>query len=498
MTLIDFEELRSIEDHLPRDIKKSQGIYFTPLKVVEEIASHFNFNQVKRVLDSAAGCGNFLFSLALRFPHIQFYGIEKNQELFRWAQKHSQGIDNLTFFQGDLLLDTLPIPPCDLYLGNPPFVNFNDLPGDQVEAYKKLWLRHFPHDKGFRMLLGKSRGDLAQLCFYHTLTTYLAPQGEFGVVLPRSLVVGNSASAGFRRLTGIGLTKITSLPEGRNFAHTLRDSVYIIGQKGEETQWPLLFQDGKEQKYLVRTKEWGFLEEKFSSLLGDNPYQPRQGINTLGANKIFFFDTPPFRSPLIQPLLRSGDLEPFGVNPSRYVLLPYMEGRLLREEELLGDHPLVWEYLCLHKPVLEKRASRFSQNNWYSLFGIGPYTFSPYLVVWRSLGARKMISAVVESGVPNQAMFSYIGVETEREAHYLNGLLNTDFLNDIITALSPPGSKGFAQPGVLSQIFIPPYSEKSSWGQELADNSMTATCKGDSFKLKAQREALVQKLYSHR
>ena len=57
------------------------------------------------------------------------------------------------------------------------------------------------------MLLGDSRGDISQLIFYITVDRYLKDSGQIGVVLPNSLIKGNSASAGFRDFKNIKVKK---------------------------------------------------------------------------------------------------------------------------------------------------------------------------------------------------------------------------------------------------------------------------------------------------
>ncbi|WP_169714766.1 N-6 DNA methylase [Spirochaeta cellobiosiphila] len=494
--MIDFEVLRSIEDKIDSETKKSHGIYFTPLTVVDEITQYFDFSKINRVIDSTAGCGNFLLPLALKHPDIEFYGIEKNKTLYQWLSSHSKNVPNLKVFHGDLLTDKFPIPACDLYLGNPPFVNYVDLIEEDKKHFRKLWLEYFPDAKGFKMLLGTSRGDLALLCYIHTIKKYLKNEAQIGVVLPKSLVVGNGASSGFRSYKDIGLQLIKSLPRGKNFVHTNRENVFVIGQKNRQTIWPLRFEEKGVSKDLVTTNNHTFIEQRFYNLLGSNPYEPRQGINTLGANSVFFFDIKPFESKLIKPLLRSGDLSAYKANGTKYVLLPYnIDGKIIKEEDLKKLYPIEYKYLLSKKNILKKRKSRFASHNWYCLFGIGPYTFKKYKVVWRSLGARQLKAAIVEEDLPNQAMYCYIGTDNYKEGLYLTGVMNSKILGELVSSLSPPGSKGYAQPGVINQIALKPYDENNSTMKEIAEVVESLLDKR-ADNLQHSIDKLVENLYS--
>jgi hypothetical protein len=453
--------LSDIEHKIDSKIRLQEGIFFTGSTVVEDISARFDFAQINSVIDTAAGSCNFLLPLALRYPEKQFYGVERNETIYNTVLPALKEIPNLHYYRGDILLDDFPIPPCDLYLGNPPFVNYTDLPEDYREKIRPLWINYMPVKKSFSLLLGESRGDVASLIFYHTLKSYVKEKGQFGVVLPNSLIKGNKATQGFREFREISVERIVDITQSEAFANTNRACFYLLGQRGGVTTYPIPYEKKDITASLI--KDNGLLIEEKLALGEGSDYAIRQGINTLGANGVFFFDDKPdLENELLFPLLRSSDVGENRAEPSRWVLLPYnREGHVLEENRLEKTYPQTWSYLLSQKETLENRKSRFAKKSWYALFGIGSYTFAPWKVVWRAMGAKRLEAAVITDAIPNQAMHGYIACESLEEANYLCSLLNSPEIRRMTEVLSESCSRSFAQPGTMKLLPLQKFGKKT-------------------------------------
>ncbi|MGL1892848.1 MAG: SAM-dependent methyltransferase [Spirochaetaceae bacterium] len=472
-----------IENQIDSKTRLKQGIFFTKLHVVNKITSHFKLNNVKHVIDSAAGSCNFLIDLAKKNQEIEFYGIEKNETIYNNVLEDIKGIKNLHYFKGDILLDKFPIPKCDLYIGNPPFINFSDLDEDYREKIKPIWLSYFPESKGFKMLLGDSRGDISQLIFAFTVKQYLKNSGRIGVILPNSLIKGNSASAGFRKFQNIVVESIVDISDDNPFNNTTRNCFYILAKNGGKTKFPI--------KYIVNNriiklvKAGDDLVEQGQTILQTSEYKARQGVNTLGANSVFFFkEKPAFESKLLKPLLKSSDINPFNYEPSYQILYPYKNGKLIPEETLMANYPIAYNYLSGFREKLEHRKSRFAQKCWYSLFGVGPYTCAKYKVVWRGLGAKELVAALTTDTIPNQSMNCYIPTETELEGHFLCGIMNSKIFKSQLNLLNEEGAKSFAQPNTINKIYIPLFNQNEDLHSLISDiaNQLTRGFNTDLYK----------------
>lgn len=483
-----------IEDRIPAKERLKQGIFFTKDHIVSEIERQFSFKGVESVIDSAAGSCNFLIPLAKKYPRITFYGIEKNRYIYEEIIEEISGLSNIIYYHGDAILDDFPIPPCDLYLGNPPFINFSDLDEEYRKKIRPYWLEYFPNSRGFKMLLGSSRGDIAQLIFTHTVAKYLKAGGRTGVILPNSLIKGNSATAGFREFNNLHVEKIVDIASKEAFDNTNRACFYILAQKGRETTYPISYiQDGQEQKLIKIGTD---LIEEGISILGDSYYHARQGINTLGANDVFFFKKgTPFTSKLIWPLLKSSDIKPFSCKASYHILIPYKRtGELIPEDELERTFPQEYDYLLRHKSILKGRKSRFAQRHWYGLFGVGAYTTQRFKVVWRGLGAKELMAAVTENIIPNQAMNCYISTESYDEAHFICAIMNSDIYKEQLLLLNEQGAKSFAQPATINKIFIPPYNPQNQTHIEIKSYSIKLHNQFDEV-LYEELDTLIREFY---
>lgn len=483
-----------IEDLIDRKSRIKQGIFFTRHHMVDKIISKFDFNNIKTVVDSAAGSCNFLIPLAAKYPNIKFYGVEKNDKIFNTVSKEISGIHNLYYFHGDIILDEFPIPKCDLYLGNPPFINFSDLDEEYRSLIKPIWLKYFPKSKGFKMLLGDSRGDISQLIFALTIKKYICDGAKIGVILPDSLIKGNSASAGFREFKNITTKSLHDISRDNPFDNTSRNCFYIIGQKGGETTFPLKYIKGDLNINLVKAGD--DLIEYGKTILKKSEYIARQGVNTLGANKIFIFKSdPPIKSKLIHPLLKSSDIHPFSYSPSYNILLPYENGKPILEDKLEKYYPNAYRYLLENKEKLISRKSRFVNKCWYGLFGVGAYTGFKYKVVWRGLGAKELMASVTEDVIPNQSMNCYIPTENIDEAYYIAGIMNSPLYKNQLKTLNEEGAKSFAQPSTINKIFIPKYNKNKITHYEIHSISKNLH-KQYTGKLYKKLDPLVKVLYT--
>jgi len=113
---------------------------------------------------------------------------------------------------------------------------------------------------------------------------------------------------------------------------------------------------------------------------------------------------------------------------------------------------------------------------YYSLFGIGPYTFAPYKVVWLRIGTR-ITAAVVsrkrggactrELIIPNDSTV-FVPFDREDEAHYFCALLNSTPAQFVVRTTSVLSTGSFASPHILEKIAIPQFDPAAPLHRKLA------------------------------
>jgi hypothetical protein len=133
----------------------------------------------------------------------------------------------------------------DYVVGNPPWINWENLPEDYREKTKKVWEDYHLIAKGKgKPSLGKEKKDLAMLFTYVCIDQYLKERGRFGFLITQT-VFKSMAGEGFRNFwippegPAFKVTKVHDLVELLPFEGAQNRTAAIFCSKGEETTYPL-------------------------------------------------------------------------------------------------------------------------------------------------------------------------------------------------------------------------------------------------------------------
>ncbi len=201
-------------------------------------------------------------------------------------------------------------------------------------------------------------------------------------------------------------------------------------------------------------------------ILGKSSYQAREGTNTGGANGVYWVEVVGQRpgglvvvsnvvegakkkvpqtqaaveKDLIFPLLRGSDISRWSCSPSIKMIVTHEEGQRLKaipEERMQQEYTKTFLYLKRFEAVLRSRKTQavrhlMEDGPFYSVFGIGDYTFAPWKVVWAEVG-NELEAAVIgkldahgssKPVVPDHTCVA-VGCPERHEAHYLCAALNS-------------------------------------------------------------------------
>ena len=132
----------------------------------------------------------------------------------------------------------------DLVAGNPPWVNWQSLPGDYRQETKPLWVYAglFPHS-GMDTILGKGKKDISMLMTYVALERYLKREGKLGFVITQSVFKTSGAGQGFRRFrlgdgTPLRVLQVDDLSRLKPFAGASNRTAIVVLQRDLETRYP--------------------------------------------------------------------------------------------------------------------------------------------------------------------------------------------------------------------------------------------------------------------
>jgi hypothetical protein len=451
------------------------------------------------VLDPTCGRGDLLLGLlagARRrglpprdWPVHRLCGIEREPAFLRQFVRQARTEFDVEWPRDRLIcadfLQSAPNARADVLLGNPPWVNFADLPDRDKAALKPLFLRYGLAADRRGLLLGASRVDLAALVIAKAVADHLRPHGTAAFFLPMSLLFNDGAHAGFRRFrageTTFALEAFFDLTDSGAFpgmatrygaACFRRDAATRLPVpcvRGLPAAWrrswaaPLTGPDGP---FAVADTAAELERLRSVPRIAVAPgVKPRQGVNPCGASRVFFFDGLPDGLPrrYVYPLLDRVQFDDPAAPPRRWVLLPHdpATGRPLTAEQVAAE-PSLKAYLDRHRPALESRRGRWlgswiGRGQWWALLGVGPYCFAPYRVAWPAYGADRFTPRAFGrwDGQPwqgRQALHALVPCDSRDEAERLAEGLKRPEVEAYLRAFGTAGTRSWAQPGRVGRL----------------------------------------------
>lgn len=496
-------------------MKNGIGVVFTPLSwtvwVIEKYGLFEEWMKGAVILDPTAGEGNFpeaFLAIASQrgmslssLPLNTLFAIEKEKQ---WIDKFHHKIRNLygisfpaeNFIHSDIFFCKKEIQ-ADFLVGNPPWLNFNDLPDDYKPGLKPLYTHYGLVPNAKDVLLGNSRIDIATLVLAKTLKENLKPGGKAFFYIPLSIFQNEGANNHFRKYhingTHFSVKEIFDFEENPIFKGISTRYGMVHFERDTEQTFPIPYYISRENEWLYHQAMPVFGQDSplvvsepgedlvqfdlFQKISIPKTAQPRQGVNTCGANDIFIFENHKKISPeearvagknQESVILPSKYLFPLAVKknfseatpkPHKWILLPYntQTAKPLSRKEI-EEEPLLWEYLSRHETPLKNRKgqmirAQIQKGFWWALLGIGAYSFNNHKVIWEAFG-KKSFRPVILSGnwQGNQALHAFIPLEDLNKAGTtLEALLHPQVEN-YLTALRSEGTCNWAQPGKLKPL----------------------------------------------
>ncbi len=476
------------------------GQVFTPIKWAEWLIERWGIFDAwidgASIYDPTAGQGAFALAL---FRLARSRGIRVSPELLsrltltEVRESHLQAFQlkayrkfAINFPSSQLLaLDVITNPPnaeYDILFGNPPWANFTDLSDSYKERLKPYFVAEGLVPDKKQVLLGSSRTDIAALVLKVVLGKLLCKNGIGCFFLPLSLFSGD-AHRGFRDYIASGrrfaVDEVCEFTETEVFGGVgtsyccarFRVDVphkfpirYFRERQGEWTEHravPLKASDDQ-WRVLQRgdTTDLSAIKVELSS-----DQKPRQGVNTCGTNAIFMFEDKPGYLPeeFLFPLATKEIWKNEDLAPHKWILLPYNRNT---------GRPLSWasieryaelrQYLIEVRGKLEGRRgtlirSAIAKGVWWSLLGVGPYSFAPYKVIWEAYGKSDFHPVILNSEdgqmwQANQAMQAFIPCRNEGDAERVCAALQHPGIPILLRQLNGEGKCNWAQPGKIRKI----------------------------------------------
>ena len=134
----------------------------------------------------------------------------------------------------------------DFVVGNPPWIAWDNLPGDYREATKPLWQRYGLFSLSANEARhGGGKKDLSMLVLYAAADRCLRDGGRLGMVITQTLFQSKGAGDGFRRFRigddgpPLGVLRVDDLVDVRPFGDAANWTSVLVLQKGIPTSYPV-------------------------------------------------------------------------------------------------------------------------------------------------------------------------------------------------------------------------------------------------------------------
>lgn len=386
------------------------GDFQTPPLLVDAIIAHLERagGTWIRALEPTCGTGNFIAGLLRSQLNLEeIIGLELQQTYVERAARLAQGetrcrvtIEQADAFETNFLtgLGWQTRGPV-LVVGNPPWVTTATLArtnGDNRPARQNI------HGlKGIEAVTGESNFDLAEAVWLRLLQNLQQVPATIALLCKRS-VAHRVLSHVFRERLPVTSANIRAV-DSKKWWDVSVDACLLCLNLNEKRQpaseVPVYERLDSSQPLSVLGWINGRLvtnPSQFSSLAfldGSCPFEWRQGVkhdlasvmelqqqtderlvNKLGETVDIEYD-------VLYPLLKSSDLHHGRhARPTRWV--PMTQRTLGEDTTKLQQHaPAFWEYLSRHaKRFAARKSSIYRNRPPFSLFGVGPYTFSMFKV----------------------------------------------------------------------------------------------------------------------
>jgi hypothetical protein len=373
--------------------------------------------------------------------------------------------------------------------GNPPWIGWDGLTRHYRDSLAPQWAASaLMINTGWRAKVAAGKTEFSSLFVYRSAERYAAANAVMVFVLPLSLFQSHLSGAGFR---------LFQTTQGRRFGLVALDDfsgVRVFPDAVNRTSVGTFAVD-RTQQFPIRYRTWspggdesGYGQLRCASSLGGplvacdasspivafrqgstqlefaagkSDYRARGGVNTGGANPIFWLDVlaqgdsaceirnigkslrgsspvvvAEVEQDAVYPLLRGADMRRWTAVPTKSILLLYSPDqpkKALPAEVVQRRLPKAWAFVSRFREQLESRKEyhRWRRSGpFYEVYRIGPYTFSPIKVAWQHTGYRKALNVSVlddrgrRPAIPDQKVI-LIPFDDVVEAHYVCAVLSS-------------------------------------------------------------------------
>lgn len=431
------------------NMKVEYGDFQTPDILCDKVCSLLSDLNVtpNSVVEPTCGKGSFLRASVKAFPDCrQILGFDINPDYVLASRTVERALVQCEdFFEKDWpsTLDSLNEPI--LVLGNPPWVT-NAAVG-MISGKNLPKKSNFHRLNGFDAITGKSNFDISEWMLLHLLE-WLSGSSAVLAMLCKTVVARKVLQYAWSRRLQVKTCSTYSVNALEHFGTSVEACLLVCtlepGASSQECEvYRSLDERTPDSRFAFRN---GRLVanlnafERYGYLYGRSPLKWRSGIkhdcsrvmelHVCGAQsfKNGFGDVVELESTYLYPMFKSSELTKANSEPLRCMLVTQ---RNVGEDTsaIKREAPRTWNYLEKYAEYLDNRSSSVYRNRpRFSMFGVGPYAFSPWKVAisgfYKNLGFRAIGPSDSRAVVFDDTCY-FLPCESKDEARDLLELLNS-------------------------------------------------------------------------
>jgi len=359
----------------------------------------------KSILEPTCGVGAFVSAAASAFPSAQsIVGYDINNDYLTSAATANvtDSENRVVLRHGDFFkVDWPKVVTCAsgpwLIIGNPPWVTSAEL--GSIESDNLPAKSNFHGRMGIEAITGKSNFDISEWMLLRYLDWLEGEKGTIAV-LCKTAVARKILVYIWKKKLPLLSARIFKIDAQAHFGAAVDACFFVLEiEPGADAQSCDIFEslNAKSPTHTAGFHEGHLINDvpvfnRYRHLLGpESHYVWRSGIKhdcskvmelmaTPNGMQNGFGETVALEDAITYPFLKSSDIGNGRIGS---------RGQMIVTQKLVGadtsniarEAPRTWEYLQRHAALLDKRGSVIYKNKpSFSLFGVGPYTFSPWKI----------------------------------------------------------------------------------------------------------------------
>ncbi len=401
----------------------------------------------KSIVEPTCGKGSFLRASVDAFPECELsLGFEINPDYAQTAGTVERAMVHCEdFFKKDWPETLGGLPEPILVIGNPPWVT-NSAVG-ALSGTNLPTKSNFQRLNGFDAITGKSNFDISEWMLLHLLE-WLSGRSAVLAMLCKTVVARKVLQHAWSKRLYVKESAIYSIDAAEHFGASVDACLLVCilepGATSEECAVHPNLDALKPDSVFALRNERLVADLRavgtYGHLYGRFPLKWRSGIKhdcsrvmelrPRGSDtfKNGFGEIVSLESTFLHPMLKSSELMKPHPAPSRYMLVT--QRSVGEDTSRIGrEAPRTWSYLEAHASHLDKRSSSIYRNRpRFSVFGVGPYSFSPWKVAISGFYKRlhfRCIGPIDTKPVVLDDTCYFLPCQTEGDARVLTDLLNS-------------------------------------------------------------------------